>query len=79
MITNPIKIEKISDVIKLLKNVHPKGVTISIEVSETVSRNDMVPRFHSAAGGWSDLLDGEAFIEDVYKSRKINARPEVKL
>lgn len=35
-------------------------------------------RMRSCAGAWSDL-DTDAMIKDIYESRKINTRKEVKL
>ncbi|MGN6674064.1 MAG: hypothetical protein ACTHMA_12230 [Thermomicrobiales bacterium] len=35
--------------------------------------------FRAAAGGWKGLVDTEAFIRDVYESRRISSRPPVKL
>ena len=78
-ITKTIRIENINGVIELLKNVSPKTVAINIEIPDTASKEDTLTRFRSAAGGWKDLLDCDAFIKDVYESRKINTRPEIKL
>ena len=35
--------------------------------------------FRAAAGGWKGLVGTEAFIRDVYESRRISSRPPVKL
>jgi len=30
-------------------------------------------------GGWKGLIDADQFLKDIYESRKISTRPEVKL
>lgn len=73
------KIQKVNKTTSDSKEEITQAFIQALDDIQTISENDMVSRFRSAAGGWSDLLDCEAFIEDIYKSRKINSRPEVKL
>lgn len=35
--------------------------------------------FHSAAGGWKDIVNLEKFLKETYRSRDISSRPPVRL
>lgn len=82
MLERKIKAKYKNGTLELLEKVDlPEGaeVTISFEASDILYEEEKRRRFLSAAGGWKDLLDCEQFLKDVYESRKIHTRPEVKL
>lgn len=82
MLSKTVKAKYKNGVLELLERLDlPEGVeiTISFEPLEVLSEGEKKQRFLSAAGGWKDLLDCEEFIKDVYESRKIRTRAEVKL
>jgi len=53
------------------------GAEITITVSESVTTG--ADGIKKSFGGWKGLVDAEQFLKDIYESRKISIRPEVKL
>jgi predicted DNA-binding antitoxin AbrB/MazE fold protein len=54
-----------------------KDIIVTVEYSETMEPNEE-PTV-STAGAWKDLLDCEAFEQEVYQNRLVQTRPEVRL
>jgi len=53
------------------------GSEITITVSEPVTTG--AEGIKKSFGGWKGLIDADQFLKDIYESRKISTRPEVKL
>jgi len=53
------------------------GAEIAITVSEPAAAG--AEGIKKSFGGWKGLIDTEQFLKDIYESRKISTRPEVKL
>ncbi len=54
-----------------------EGAEITITVSEPVTT--AAEGIKKSFGGWKGLIDADQFLKDIYESRKISTRPEVKL
>jgi predicted DNA-binding antitoxin AbrB/MazE fold protein len=53
------------------------GAEITITVSEPVTTG--AEGIKKSFGGWKGLIDADQFLRDIYESRRISTRPEVKL
>lgn len=53
------------------------GAEITITVSEPAAACS--EGIKKSFGGWKGLIDADQFLKDIYESRKISTRPEVKL
>jgi len=53
------------------------GTEITITVSEPIA--DAAEGIKRSFGGWKGLIDADQFLKDIYESRRISTRPEVKL
>jgi len=53
-------------------------ILVTIDVPMTISEEEKWNRFLSAAGGWKDIVD-EGFLDEIYRQRDVQNRPEVKL
>jgi predicted DNA-binding antitoxin AbrB/MazE fold protein len=65
-----------------LELLEPLEMEEGAEVTVTVNGPEPSPAaidpITASAGGWKDLLDCEQFEKDVYESRLIQTRPEVR-
>jgi predicted DNA-binding antitoxin AbrB/MazE fold protein len=50
-------------------------ITITVSEPDTTGAEGIKKSF----GGWKGLIDADQFLKDIYESRKISTRPEVKL
>ena len=67
-------------VIELLENVELKdGEEIALTIVRRPETNVTQDAFRKSRGGWKDLIDCEQLKKDIYESRSIQTRPEVKL
>ncbi len=53
------------------------GAEITITVSKPITTG--AEGIKKCFGGWKGLIDADQFLKDIYESRKISTRPEVKL
>ncbi len=54
-----------------------EGEEITITLLEPITNG--ASGIEKSFGGWKGLIDAEQFLKDVYESRRISTRPEVKL
>ena len=54
-------------------------VTIQVDMPDELSYEERLRRFLASAGSWAGEYDWDKFLEDTYRDRSINTRPEVKL
>ena len=67
-------------VIELLENVELKdGEEIILTILRRSATKDTQDAFKKSRGGWKDLIDCEKLKRDIYESRSIQTRSEVKL
>jgi len=66
-------------VIELLENVELKdGEEIILTIVRRPETKGTLDAFRKSRGGWKDLIDCEQLKKDIYESRSIQTRPEVK-
>ena len=57
----------------------PEGQEMTIIIDESSTTHKPGAGLEASAGGWKGLIDAEQFKKDIYESRQIQTRPEVKL
>jgi hypothetical protein len=55
-----------------------EGAEVMLTMDQPEPPPTMIDPFTATAGAWKDLLDCEQFEQDVYDSRLIQTRPEVR-
>ena len=75
-----LKLQKMLEKNKTLKGLSKVKITnaITYAVDNSIDQIEKRKRMMSCAGGWADM-DTKALLKDIYKSRLINTRKEVKL
>jgi predicted DNA-binding antitoxin AbrB/MazE fold protein len=67
-------------IIEPLENVELRdGEEIVLTIVRRPETNGTQDAFRKSRGGWKDLIDCEKLKRDIYESRSIQTRPEVKL
>jgi predicted DNA-binding antitoxin AbrB/MazE fold protein len=67
-------------VIEPLENLELKdGEEITLTIIRSSETRKTQDAFRKSRGGWKDLIDCEKLKRDIYESRSIQTRPEVKL
>lgn len=67
-------------VIEPLENLELKdGEEITLTIIRSSESKKTQDAFRKSRGGWKDLIDCEKLKKDIYESRSIQTRPEVKL
>ena len=67
-------------VIEPLENVELRdGEEVVLTIVRQSATKHSLDAFRKSRGGWKDLIDCEKLKNDIYESRSIQTRPEVKL
>lgn len=82
MATTTLRARYENGVLTPLERVNlPEGaeITLRFDAADELSEEERTRRFLATAGAWKDAYDWDKFLEETYRERDNDTRPEVKL